>query len=318
MRTLRTAGFGGAILLCAWLQAACQGLPTAPIAPPETLCPELLTQAAQSIAQQHFPEAIAVAGHALHVCDDPHAARMLLARAQMLSGAFAAAESTLLPLAQKGSHDAAALVLLGQTQYLAGSDGKAQQSFTRAVAAAPGTAEPLYWLARLEYTEKRYADAIAQYAAALRAAPGDYRADDGLGLCYEAQGDMAQAQVNFTKAIALVHEAVPHYDQVYADDAALMLKLHESQTAFDLAGEGAQRNPGNAHEFYLAAEALEQKGDDARSLAWAQQAVRLDATYPEPHYLMARLYHRLGRETEAAAESMTFKRLQAEAPAVPR
>jgi Flp pilus assembly protein TadD len=44
-----------------------------------------------------------------------------------------------------------------------------------------------------------------------------------------------------------------------------------------------------------------------------KSAIALSQTYPEPHYLLGKLYHRLGKEDLAAAEVARFQQLKASA-----
>lgn len=252
------------------------------------------------------------------LCADPAHALFYLADAQMLSRQFAPAEQTLRTLLASDPANAQALDLLGQVQYLNNDDKDAEVTFRKAIAAAPTNPEPHYNLGRMYYEDERFQEAAAQFQMVIQFDGGFYRAYDNLGLCDEALGHDQLALQHYLKALALVYKNHPEYDTVYEDLAEYMLKQGDSQRAFNLAAEAATRNPGNPRNFYLAGKALDQAGHEQTSLRWLKRAAGMDPAFPEPHYLMARIYWRLGDATEAKAEMNTFHTLSDKAPKVRR
>ena len=106
----------------------------------------------------------------------------------------------------------------------------------------------------------------------------------------------------------------PEYDVVYANFADLLIKLGNFQRAFDLAAEAAQRNPGDPRNLFLAGKALVQLGRSDLSVRWFEQAIALNADYPEPHYLLSQAYRKLGRTDDADRELKAFQAAAARAP----
>ena len=51
---------------------------------------------------------------------------------------------------------------------------------------------------------------------------------------------------------------------------------------------------------------------DSDALRELKQAVANDPTYPEPYYVMGRIYRRNGDQTQADAEWSTFQKLKKE------
>ena len=130
----------------------------------------------------------------------------------------------------------------------------------------------------------------------------------------EALGDVAQAQQHYLKAIALVHKDHPRYDVVYANFADLLIKLGNFQRAFDLAAEAAERNPERAAQLLSRRKGARQAGPSDLSVRWFEQAIALNADYPEPHYLLAQVYRKLGRVEDADRELKWFQVAAARAP----
>lgn len=285
---------------------------------PGERCEALLKQTEEAIGKEEFSSAIALAQHAIRICQKQTTPLLLLARAQMLSHRFDPAEQSLTRLLGKDPHNVPALILLGQVQYLNNHDADAALSFQYAIAAAPDKADPHYWLGRLLYQDGKIEQAIGEFQAVIRIDPAYYKAYDGMGLCYEAMGENGHAAEAYLKAVDLVHKNHPDYDVVYADFAELLLKVGKDEQAFDLASEAASRNPRAPRNFFLVGKALEQGEHYDESLRWLIKAAQMDPNYPDPHYLLARIYRRQGRSEEANKEAATFKALSANAPKVPR
>jgi tetratricopeptide (TPR) repeat protein len=295
--------------------------PAAPGSPSETVsarCAALLRESEAFIRAQNFPAAISSSQRATGICADPRDAWLLMARAQMLSKQFDAAVRSFHTVLASDPANVSALLLLGETQYLMNHDDEARSSFQKAMAAAPNQPEPHYYLGRMDYADGRIQDAVDQFQSAIRLDGTFYKAYDNLGLCYEAQQHNGLAMESYSKALGLVYKDHPEYDSVYLNLAEFMLKLGNNRKAFDLAEEAASRVPGNPRSYFLAGKALDRDGHDDLSLRWLQKAAQMDPAYPDPHYLLARIYRKQGRQADAEAEAATFQKLLKSAPAVPR
>ena len=65
---------------------------------------------------------------------------------------------------------------------------------------------------------------------------------------------------------------------------------------------------------FLAGKALLELGRNDLSVRWLEQAIALNTDYPEPHYLLARAYRRLGRTADAERALKSFQAAAARAP----
>ena len=207
-----------------------------------------------------------------------------------------------------------ALKVKAKALYLLRRDADAEAALKRAAARAPGDAEIPYDLGRIYYQQGRHQEAAESLRRAIALDARAYKAWDNLGLASEALGDVAQAQQHYLKALALVHKDHPRYDVVYANFADLLIKLGDYRRAFDLAAEAAGRNPDEARNFFLAGKALVQLGESDISVRWFEQAIALNADYPEPHYLLSQVYRRLGRSADAERALKSFQAASARAP----
>ena len=202
-----------------------------------------------------------------------------------------------------------ALKLQGDVLYLTGREKEAVDSLTQALAIDPDHSESRYALGRIYYQQNRFPDAVQAFRQLIEKDPKNYRAHDNLALSYAGLGDDANALRHFLKALDLVHKDHPAYDTAYADFAHFTLDRGQPEKAFQLAAEAAKRNPTEPRNFFLTGKALAALDKPDLSIRWFEQAAKLDAAYPEPHYWLAQVYRKLGRAEDAAREVKLFREL---------
>jgi tetratricopeptide (TPR) repeat protein len=144
--------------------------------------------------------------------------------------------------------------------------------------------------------------------------PRAYKAWYNLGHCYQALGDTEAATRHFLTAIKLVEKDHPDYDWAYANLSELLLKSGDADKAYAAAAKAADRNPMSARNFFLGGKALDKLGKTDLALNWLQRSAALDPSYPEPYYLLSRLYQRLGDKEKAEEASRKFSALKAAQP----
>ncbi len=209
----------------------------------------------------------------------------------------------------------AALEIKGNVQYLQGDSSAAIGTFIGLLESHPENQEAPYMLGRIYYQEGLVDQAMGQFQRLLKLNPASYKAYDNLGLCYEAKSDENQAIRHLLASIKLTEKDHLNYDLAYADLAELLLKTGDPEKAFGAASKAAERNPYSARNFYLGGKALEQLGKHELCLNWLRRSAALDPNYPEPQFLLARVYRRVGDPAKADAAQKTFLELRAKSPA---
>jgi tetratricopeptide (TPR) repeat protein len=276
-------------------------------------------QTAQALARRAYEErrydqAATHFSRALTACGSNSPLLLALGQAQLLAQRPADALATLERIPDTDPEYVQTLKVKAKAEYLLHRDADAEATLRRAAARAPGDAEIPYDLGRIYYQVGRHEEAAQSFRHAIDLDPRAYRAWDNLGLAAEALGDVAQAQQYYLKAIALVHKDHPRYDVVYANFADLLMKEGNFQRAFDLAVEAAQRNSNDPRNFYLGGKALVRLERNELSVRWFEQAIALNPDYPEPHYLLAQVYRKLGRTADADRALKLFQAAAARAP----
>jgi len=277
-------------------------------------CQEAQAVARLAYSERRYDQAAVQFARALSACGPSGPLFLALAQAQLLAQRPADALASLDRFPAEDQGYVQALKVRAKAQYLLGRDPEAEATLKLAAARAPGDAEVPYDLGRIYYQQGRHTEAAELLRRATALDHNAYKAWDNLGLVSEALGDVAQAQQHYLKAIALVHRDHPGYDVVYANFADLLIRLGNYQRAFDLAAEAAQRNPDDPRNFFFAGKALVQIGRSDLSVRWFEQAIALNADYPEPHYLLSQTYRRLGRPADAERALKSFQAAAARAP----
>lgn len=277
-------------------------------------CQQAQTLARQAYDERRYDQAATHFAHAVTACGASAPLLLALAQAQLLAQRPADAIESLDRIRSDSAEYVPALKVKAKALYLLARDADAEDTLKRASARAPKDAEIPYSLGRIYYQQGRHAEAAEMFRHATTIDPGDYKAWDNLGLATEALGDVAHAQQHYLKAISLVYKDHPEYDVVYANFADLLIKLGNFQRAFDLAAEAAQRNASEPRNFFLAGKALVQAERSDLAVRWFEQAIKLDADYPEPHYVLSQTFRRLGRLADADRELKAFQAATARAP----
>jgi tetratricopeptide (TPR) repeat protein len=241
-------------------------------------------------------------------------AKLIQANADFKAARLAEAKQIAEEILRSEPANPTALEIKGNVQYLQGDVSAAIDTFISLLDLHPENQEAPYMLGRIYYQESRVDQAIGQFQRVLKINPRSYKAYDNLGLCYEAKGDNERALRYLLTAIKLVENDHPEYDSAYANLAELLLKTGDAQKAFDAAAKAAKRNPYSARDFYLGAKALEQLGKFDLSLNWLQRSIALDPNYPEPQYLLSRVYRQLGQPEKAEEARKKFLEVKAKAP----
>jgi predicted Zn-dependent protease len=69
-------------------------------------------------------------------------------------------------------------------------------------------------------------------------------------------------------------------------------------------------NPQSAEVFYVRGKVLQKMGRQAEAEAALQRSVQNDATFPDSHYLLGRIYLQQRRKSESQREMEIFQKLK--------
>jgi tetratricopeptide (TPR) repeat protein len=168
----------------------------------------------------------------------------------------------------------------------------------------PGNMEALYHLGRVRYQQNRFDQAIDAFRKVLKRDPHNVKAEDNLGLSLEGKNYVDDAALAYRRAIRLDRASLIRTEQPYLDLGILLGKRNQSVESVALLEDAAQIAPqsATAHRELAKAYFALQRLEDARGEG--QKAVQLDPADSSSHYLLGRIYHRLGKD-DLATEQFT-------------
>jgi tetratricopeptide (TPR) repeat protein len=180
-----------------------------------------------------------------------------------------------------------------------------------AVGMEPGNVEVLYSLGRCYYSRGQYHEAEAMYLRVLKQTPDSLRAQENLGLAYDAENRPELAEPALRTAAGLADRQKSDewpflnlgaflLDQGRAPEAVPFL-----EKAVGIAGKSAA-----CHEKL--GRALEESGKPADGVKELETAVRLDPNNPNVHFELGHAYRQAGEMDKARAEFAESQRLRKE------
>lgn len=244
--------------------------------------------------------------------------RLALANVYLMAQRLLDAKREAQAILNKQPDNPAAMKIEANAEYLLGDVAAAESRLIELLDRHVDDEEAAYMLGRMYYKEGRIDHAIGQFERVLKRNSQSYKAYDNLGLCYEALGENEKAVRHFLASIKLVENDHSDYEWPFANLAEFFLKEGDAEKAFGLASKAADRNPYSARNFYLGGKALCQLEKTDLCVNWLQRSSALDPSYPEPLYLLSRVYRKLGQDGKAKEAETKFLELKEKQPDRPR
>jgi len=165
----------------------------------------------------------------------------------------------------------------------------------------PSNAEARYHLGRVRYQLNDFDAAIAAFQEVLRQQPGNEKAEYNLGLSFEGKNETQTAVACYRKAISLDHAALVPDEQPYLDLGSLLSRLNRPTEAIPMLKRAVEIKSDSDKAHYELAKAYLAASQYENARMEAETAIRQKANASSYHYLLGRIYTKLGR-TEPAAE----------------
>jgi tetratricopeptide (TPR) repeat protein len=203
------------------------------------------------------------------------------------------------------------LVRVGQDYVLLGDWADADKWTLHAVQMDATDADAWYSLGRIRYTEQRFSDALSCFQQALKLAPKSAKAENNLGLAYEAMNQTDAAVEAYRQAIKWQKEG-PH-DQVSEQPllnlGIVLLHREELAEAEPLLTQAVALAPKDPRIHEQLGHLYMQKADYGAAQHELQQACALDPKNSSLHFLLGQAYRHMGKQQEAQAEFAVSARL---------
>jgi len=172
----------------------------------------------------------------------------------------------------------------------------------------------VYWLGRVDYDAMQFKDAEAHFQKALNLDPKFMKAYDNLGLTYEALAQYDDAVRVYRQAILMNRSQPAPSPWPPLNLGTLLVKLGRLPEAQTYLEESLKYDSRFATAHFQMGVLLEKQKKDELACKQLLEAVQDDPSYPEPHYVLGRIYTRRGDKLKAEAEWQTFQKLKQEGP----
>ncbi|MEW5979525.1 MAG: tetratricopeptide repeat protein [Acidobacteriota bacterium] len=167
-----------------------------------------------------------------------------------------------------------------------------------------------YYLGRLYYTLQRFPQAELEFRKTVEMAPSFLKGFDNLALALEALGQDEEAVAAYRKAIDLNEQQKTRSEWPYINLAKFFLDRNRYDESIPVAMHATQANPKSADAFFVLGKAYHKIRADKEALEALERAVQNDANHTETHYLLSRIYFKVGRKEDAEKEMAIFQRLK--------
>jgi Flp pilus assembly protein TadD len=273
--------------------------------------PDTLRAAQQLIDTDHFHEAEGALRSYLALNDLSGQAHEMLAYTLLRQNEpkESLAEYTRAAALERPS--ATMLERVGQDYVLVGDWPDADKWTLRAVQTDPADADAWYSLGRIRYSEQRFNDALSCFQKVLTLSPKSVKAQNNLGLTYEALNNTDAAADAYRKAIEW-QDAAPaaqKSEQPLLNLAIVLLHRGDLAGAQPLLEEAVKLAPKDARIHEQLGHLYLQKADYGGARQEFQRACELDPKNSSLHFLLGQAYRHLGQTKEADAEFATSARL---------
>jgi len=193
---------------------------------------------------------------------------------------------------------------VGQDYVLLGDWADADKWTLRAVQMSPSDADAWYSLGRIRYSEQRFSDALSCFQQVLKLSPKSVKAQNNLGLAFEATNQVDAAVAAYRQAIEWQNEG-PH-DQLSEEPllnlGIILLHRRELAEAEPLLTKASALAPKDSRIHEQLGHLYMQKADYEKAEHELRQACDLDPKSSSLHFLLGQAYRHLGKASEAKAE----------------
>lgn len=181
----------------------------------------------------------------------------------------------------------------------------------------PNNAEAYYHLGRYYYEADLFGDGVTAFGKAVALDPELYKAHFFLAWCYQARGDTERSKQHFRRSIEIIERKKVNYGWPYADLGEELIAEGRYEEGLGWLYRGVRNDPGLPYTQCKYAGALLKNEASTEIEIHLKEALKLEPTYAEAYYLLARYYQKVG-DREAAKEAFSkFQQYRKNAPPSP-
>lgn len=184
-----------------------------------------------------------------------------------------------------------------------------QQQMEKSIALAPADYKPYYYLGHyLESVRNDFPGGRECFVKATRLNPAHTASWYYEGYCLELSGKRTEARTAYDTAIKSMEGGDERFSLPYQGIARLLLDAAPAQ-ALEFAHKAVELEPDLDSNHVIIAKIYERLGRLSEAAEELQTAERLDPNNASPRFMLARIYSQAGNRKAAEAELEAFKRI---------
>jgi len=182
----------------------------------------------------------------------------------------------------------------------------------------PDNVDAHYHLGRYFYEKQLFEQGLAEFQRVTEIEPEHYRALYFLGWCYQAAGQLQEAEKYYRASIEIIEKENAVYGWPYADLGDLLLSRGEQEEGLGWIYRSVRNDPQlpYAHFKYAGALLVNESSDEIER--HLKRAIDLDPGYAEAYYLLGRYYGKIGDRKKAQMALERFQELRENPQPSPR
>lgn len=202
-------------------------------------------------------------------------------------------------------------LLLGLNYFQLDRHADAERELLLAVKQNPQSDENNYMAGRFYYSKHKRSEALFFFYEAARLNPENFKALHSVGLCLANLAKPSMAEHYYRRAIEVAAKEGAQFGQVYLDLADLLTgtqstKIEEGES---FARRAIEMFPDSSHAYYVLGKALYRQDELSEAIPPLTKSTQLDPENSLPHFLLAKVYQKLGRPAESRQEMEIFHSL---------
>ncbi|MBV9676469.1 MAG: tetratricopeptide repeat protein [Acidobacteriaceae bacterium] len=206
---------------------------------------------------------------------------------------------------------AADLQVVGADYVVLGDFPDADKWFTKSVEWNPASVLGWYYLGRTKYNENRFEEAVVAFQRCLKLDDKHVKAEDNLGLSYQALGRLDDALQAYRNAIDWQSDAKVKNPGPFIDIGGLFLETNQPEKAVEYLQKALEIAPDDPKAHQQLGKAYFNLNNLPKALVELEKAVQLAPNNAPVHYILAQVYRKQGLGEKAKGEFDRYTKLSA-------
>ncbi len=203
------------------------------------------------------------------------------------------------------------LQAVGADYVLLGDFPDADKWFTKSVEWDPASVLGWYYLGRTKYNENRFEEAVQAFQQCLKLDGKHIKAEDNLGLSYQALGRWDDALQAYRNAIDWQNGIKAKNPGPFLDIGGLFLETNHLDQAIEYLRKAIEIAPDDAKARQQLGKAYFNLNDLPKALTELEKAADLAPNNAPVHYVLAQVYRKRGLPEKAKKEFDRYTKLSA-------